>query len=78
MSPLSLYFISPLLITADEIIQDYCHGITEFESDAIADISEAAWLELIDSCNACPVKCLKEMHVTCEFFDRMERGGCFS
>ena len=66
------------IITADEIIQDYCHGITGFEIDAIADIGEVAWLELIDSCNACSVNCLNEMHVKCEFFDRMERGGCFS
>ena len=66
------------IITADEFIHDYCHTNTRRETEALADIGEAAWLELLESCRVCPTGCLSEMRAYCELFDRMERGGYFS
>ena len=66
------------IITIDEFIQDYCHAGTEAECDAIADICEAAWVELIDTCRVCSAGCLNDFSAKCEFFDRMARGGYFS
>ena len=66
------------IITADEFIRDYWHTNTRLETGALADIGEAAWLELLESCRACTVGCLVGMHERCDFFDRMERGGYFT
>jgi hypothetical protein len=66
------------IITIDEFIWDYCHSNTEFEDDAIADITETAWLELLESCRVCPTRCISEMNAKCELFDRMERGSYLS
>ena len=62
------------IITIDEFINDYCHNNIEFEDDAIADICEATWIELLESCSICPTNCIREMRARCELFDRMERG----
>ena len=66
------------IATADEFIRDYCHSNTRRETEALADIGEAAWLELIQSCFVCPTGCLNGMDERCEIFDRMERGGYLS
>ena len=66
------------IITSDEFICDYCHSNTNRETEALVDISEAAWLELTRSCLVCPTGCLNDMRGYCELFDRMERGGYLS
>jgi hypothetical protein len=66
------------IITVDEFIHDYCHTNPEAEDDAITDICEAAWVELLESCSICPTRCIREMHARCELFDRMECDSCLS
>jgi hypothetical protein len=65
-------------ITADEFIRDYWHANTRRETEALADVGEAAWLELLKSCSACPTGCLNAMSERCDIFDRMEQGGYLS
>jgi hypothetical protein len=60
------------IVTIDEFIQDYCHTNSEFEDDAIADICEDAWIELIESCSICPTSCINEMQAYCDMFDEIE------
>ena len=65
-------------IVDEEYIHDYCHTNTRRDTDALLEICEAAWLDLLESCAVCPVRCLDEQLFRCEFFDRMERGGYLS
>jgi hypothetical protein len=62
----------------DIYIRDYCHDNTRAENTAIMNICDAAMIELLESCVACPVRCLDDIDKHCEFFDRMERGGYLS
>jgi len=62
----------------EEYVRDYCHTNTRRDNDAIHQIVLAALKELTDNCGVCPVKCLSEIYMYCEFFDRMERGGYLS
>ena len=66
------------IITVDEFIQDYCHTNIGFEDDVLADICEAAFVELLESCSICLTGCIGDMYARCELFDRMERGGYLS
>jgi uncharacterized Fe-S radical SAM superfamily protein PflX len=62
----------------EEYICDYCHTNTHRDNVAILEVAESAWDELLDSCVACPNRCISERYAHCEFFDRMESGGYFT
>lgn len=57
----------------DFYASDYCHTNTQRENDAIIEVAQEAWLELLDTCSVCPCRCISERYEPCGFFDRMER-----
>jgi len=65
-------------VAMDDYLCDYFHTNTYAENDAIMDIAGGAWNSLMDTCIACPTRCLSERFMRCELFDRMERGGYYS
>jgi predicted CxxxxCH...CXXCH cytochrome family protein len=62
-------------IADDEYNRDYCHFNTQADNEALAEVAEAAWLDLLDSCSTCPTNCLNEGLMPCTMFDKMENGG---
>jgi len=62
----------------EEYISDYFHTNTPRENQMVMGVAGEAWEELLSVCVSCPHRCISESERRCEFFDRMERGGCFS
>jgi hypothetical protein len=61
--------------TDEDYISDYCHESTYAEITALMGIAIKAWDQHTSVCVTCPTRCISERYVTCEFFDRMSRGG---
>jgi len=61
-----------VIVGDEEYICDYCHGNTHEENDAIMDVAEDAWGELLEICSACATHCISERDEYCTMFDEME------
>ena len=56
----------------ESFIRDYYHMISRGESNAILEVAGNSYADLLETCVICPVRCLEEMFIYCELFDRHE------
>ena len=54
----------------EAFIRDYYHMITRKESNAILEVAGSSYGDLLETCVICPTRCLEEMFMYCELFER--------